>query len=157
MARDDLLTDRKAHARAVVFESAVQPRERFEDALGVLHFEADPVVGDTEFAVAISYKTSEDAHMGPSVGLIELESVGDEILKQLAHLQGIGVNRGNVPNSMRPFDFATDSSRLSITSLARVPRSTISGIPPRAVTRASCSRASMRVCIPAMLRSIRRK
>src|SRR5260221_579844 len=92
VALGDFATDCQADARSVVFSAAVEPLEHREYAIGVLVIEADAVVGHSDRHLAGRHAAG-DLDDRRHVLAVELESVGGEVLQELAHLQRVGVDR----------------------------------------------------------------
>ena len=104
MTIGDLAADRQAYAGPFVCAAPVQPLEKNEDAVEILFIETDAVVLDDDLAKRLGLAVAgglcgrrfenlaADFDDGWFAFLVELEGVADEILKQLTHLQRIGVN-----------------------------------------------------------------
>ena len=81
MALDDVAYGRQADARALVLVATVQPHERLEQVLRVLHVEADTVVADKEGLAAVDrFPTERD--LGPLAAARVLPSVGEQVLQR---------------------------------------------------------------------------
>ena len=124
VAVGDAPADGEADAGAFVFATAVEALEHGEDFVGVFGVKADAVVLDGKFddlgggqwvggtVVPATVGGAEwwvdelggDFYFGGTgvcsgaVAGLEFEGVGDDILQELAHLHGVGVDGGEVAN-----------------------------------------------------------
>ncbi len=94
----------QADARALVLAPAVEALEDAEDALDVLIVEADAVVLDEDpappgrAAVPAVGQGAVDPDDRRLAGLAKLQAVADEVLKKLAHLEGVGLDGRKLPH-----------------------------------------------------------
>src|SRR5258708_2601923 len=85
MILDDPFAEREADAGSLVLATPVQTTEEVEDLVGELHLEADPIITDAELVIRILL-LGGDLDVRRLCAAV-LESVADEILKELGHLQ----------------------------------------------------------------------
>src|SRR5438477_4084414 len=88
MAFHDLLADRQSDTSARVLRARVQALEEHKDTFNVLRLDANPVVAHAERAVS-ACGAGRYMHHGRETRLLELDGVGDQILKELVELQTV--------------------------------------------------------------------
>ncbi len=105
MAIRNFPAHRQPDPRAFVFGAAVEPLKDDENLVGELLLEADAVVAHRDLADALARLRAGDRNLrelddAPGnlyqrafAGLVKFERVADEVLKELPHLQRIGVDR----------------------------------------------------------------
>src|ERR1017187_4972855 len=82
MALNDALHDRQADAGAGEILGAMQPLKHVEQLAGILHVEADPVVGDEEH-LFVSHLARADLDAGVVAQFRVLEGVVDDVHEHL--------------------------------------------------------------------------
>src|SRR5262249_7640533 len=89
--------NRQAHACTFVFVPAMQPLKHFKNALAVCFLEPYAVIADRnlpERSCTLTVNLDNRRLLRP----VELESIANQILKQLPHLQWIGIQCGKRAN-----------------------------------------------------------
>ena len=95
MAFDNLLTDRQANASPGIISARVESLEQREDPLLILRLDADAIVAHTERPHA-TLAHCRDVHVRRFIWAVELDAVGDQVLKQLAELSRIALQHGQI-------------------------------------------------------------
>jgi hypothetical protein len=95
VAFDDFLGDRQADPAALVFAPAVQALKHLEDALRILLLDADPVVRDREYHLAVLGDRVDPDVRRPVLGM-ELERIAEEVLQHLPKLDLVGEHRRQI-------------------------------------------------------------
>src|SRR5437868_91030 len=95
MPFDDLLADRQADTRSRVISPCVQPLEQGEDPFLVLRLDADAVIANTE-RPRTEVACGRNVHLRCFVRAVELDPVGDQVLKQLAELSRIALHHWQI-------------------------------------------------------------
>src|SRR5262249_2336806 len=110
----DFLTHSQSYSRPIVFAAAVQSLERRKDPIDVLLIKPDSIVLDYYSAelglgfisggplVALEQQVVFDPDNGRVAGPVELQSIPDQVLKQLSHLSRISLDGWQVSRSNRP-------------------------------------------------------
>ena len=89
------LTHCKPDAGAAVFRLSVETLEDAEDMIGILLIEADAVVMDIDMDLLLS-DTGGNGDHGRPVSARIFEGIGDKVAEELCHLQGDGIDGGQV-------------------------------------------------------------
>jgi len=96
----DFADDGEAHAGAFVFVTGVETLEDVKNAVQIFFVEADAIVADGDFqefaAGVFDDFAGGDFDDRGLVGAAEFEGVADEVLQQLAHLEAVGLQDGQV-------------------------------------------------------------
>ncbi len=100
MPLHDLSTNSQAHSRPFVVLAAMQTLKQFENSIEINFLEPDPVVAHADFAerdLSVLRAIIEEPalHLYDRGGFRsgEFQTIANEILNQLAHLQRIGFQR----------------------------------------------------------------
>ena len=100
VAFDNLFTDRQTHAGSFIVTAAMQPLKQLKDAISILIIKPDAVIGKDQLTVcrfiedADRRATPFDLQMRCYPGSMKLQSVSQQILKELPHLEFIRVDGG---------------------------------------------------------------
>src|SRR5437899_7504305 len=95
VALDDLLADGEADASSRVLSAGVQPLEQSKNPLLVLRLDADPIVSHAKCRGAMVPRGG-DLHERRFTRAVELDAVGDQVLKQLAELSRIAAHHRQI-------------------------------------------------------------
>src|SRR5690242_12190124 len=100
MAFHNLLANRQSDTSARVLRTRVQPLEEHKDTFNILRLDANPVVADAERAGSVG-ASGRYMHHGRETRLLELDGVGDQILKELVELQTVRTQHRQIAASDR--------------------------------------------------------
>src|SRR5437870_520620 len=91
MPFDDLFANGQADASAWIVGAGMEPLEQGEDPLLILRLDADAVIAHAEEPLA-TLTHSRDMHSRRLIGPVELDAIGDQVLEQLAQLNGVALH-----------------------------------------------------------------
>jgi hypothetical protein len=87
----DFPADCQSDTRARVLRARVQPLEEHKNTFDVLRLDANPIVADTERPITVG-RVGRYLHHWCEARLLELDCVGDQVLKELVKLPRVRAN-----------------------------------------------------------------